>query len=171
MARDNTSARSAGGRFVVSEESLERDAEAFRMRARQCTYEEIAIALGYGSRGNVSVALNRHIKRIVKPSVDEYRAVMDAQLDEMHRAVLRVLETTHLKVNNGVVVYYSELDEKGNPTGPERALKDDAPVLAAVDRMLKIQERRAKLFGLDAPTQVVAEVKNVTVRIEGAEDV
>ena len=32
-------------------------------------------------------------------------------------------------------------------------LADDAPVLAAVDRLLKIQERRARLLGLDQPTK------------------
>jgi hypothetical protein len=35
---------------------------------------------------------------------------------------------------------------------------DDAPVLAAIDRLLRIQERRARLLGLDAPTRSRIEV-------------
>jgi hypothetical protein len=38
-------------------------------------------------------------------------------------------------------------------TSAQVALEDDAPVLAAVDRLLRIQERRAKLLGLDAPVR------------------
>jgi hypothetical protein len=37
-------------------------------------------------------------------------------------------------------------------------LLDDAPVLAAVDRLLKVQERRAKLLGLDVPVKRQVEV-------------
>jgi len=39
----------------------------------------------------------------------------------------------------------------------------DAPVLAANDRLLRIQERRAKLLGIEAPTQIVTDA---TVRYE-----
>jgi len=50
-------------------------------------------------------------------------------------------------------------------------LEDDAPILAAADRILKVLERRAKLHGLDAPTKVQAQVASVRVTVDGAEDV
>ncbi len=40
-----------------------------------------------------------------------------------------------------------------NPANPNEPLRDRAPVLAAIDRLLKIEERRAKLLGLDAPVR------------------
>jgi len=62
-----------------------------------------------------------------------------------------VLERNHFTVTQGGQVVYH---------GGE-ALVDDAPVLAAIDRLLKIDEqrrrvdeRRSKLLGLDMPTKV-----------------
>lgn len=152
------------GRFAIAQETLQRDAAAFNMKSRGCTHNEIAIALGFTDGPHVAKALRRHLERAITPAVDEYRALMDHQLDEMHRAVLRVLETTHLKISDGRVVYYDD-----ETSGQPKPLLDDSPVLASVDRLLKIQDQRAKLYGLYAPTKV--DVRNVTVRVEGAEDV
>lgn len=158
--------RRRDGRFVSNPETIERDTQAFNMRSRGCTYSEIAIALEFTDEGHVALALRRHVQRRIAPDIDEHRARADEELDAMQRAVLRVLETTHLKVNDGRVVYYDGTDG----SGPPKALEDDSPVLAAVDRWLKIQDRRAKLFGLDAATKVETS-GSVTVRVEGAEDV
>lgn len=170
----NRGPRDGTGKFAPTPDSEERDAEAFRMRTRACTLAEIQIALGYSSPQHVSTALNRHIARRVGPAADEYRAVMDEQLEHMYREVIRVLETTHYKVNNGVVVH-ATLDKCGCPaweTCPHaKPLLDDSPVLAAVDRLIKIQESRRKLYGLDAPVKHDVSVSSVTVRVEGADDV
>jgi hypothetical protein len=66
----------------------------------------------------------------------------------MAREVWQVLQRTHVVVSQGRVVK----DDNGVP------IPDDAPVLAATDRLLKIQERRAKLLGLDMPTRSKVEV-------------
>jgi hypothetical protein len=43
--------------------------------------------------------------------------------------------------------------------GPDgEPLRDHGPTLAAIDRLLKIMERRAKLVGLDAPVRARVEV-------------
>ena len=47
-----------------------------------------------------------------------------------------------------------------------RELLDDGPVLQAVDRLLKIADRRAKLLGLDAPKRV--EVSDGTPDLDAA---
>lgn len=61
----------------------------------------------------------------------------------MYAAAMEVLEREHVTVSNGRVV---SLDD-GTP------LPDDGPVLQAIDRLLRIQERRARLLGLDAPVK------------------
>lgn len=159
---------------MLPADSPERDAEAFRMKSRGATLVEIAMALAYTDSSHVSKALKRHIDRIVTPAADEYRKLMDERLDHMRREALRVLETTHYKVNNGVVVH-ATLEECGCPaweTCPHaKPLLDDSPVLAAIDRLLKIEERQARLHGLDAPVKHDVSVSSVTVRVEGADDV
>jgi hypothetical protein len=54
-----------------------------------------------------------------------------------------VLERNHVTVSHGRII-------RGENEEP---LLDDGPVLTAIDRLLKIQERRAKLLGLDAPAR------------------
>lgn len=168
--------RDGKGNFLPSPDSDARDAEAFRMRTREATLNEIALALGYVDASHVQKALKRHLARIVTPTADEYRKVMDDQLSSMHREVLRVLEATHYKVNNGVVVYHRPVDcgcvgDLAESCPHYKPLVDDAPVLAAVDRLVKIQESRRKLYGLDAPVKHEVEVSTVTVTVKGADDV
>lgn len=76
------------------------------------------------------------------------------KLDEQEVLVRGVQSRVHFKTNGGEIVRDPESGE---------ALVDDAPVLAANDRLLRIQERRAKLLGLEAPQQVVTDA---TVRYE-----
>lgn len=176
MTMANDGPRDGSGRFVPSAESAERDAQAFRLRADGKTYTEIAIALGFSSDTHVTKALKRHLDRIVKPAADEYRATIDARLDRMYRETMRVLEATHYVVNAGTVVFFGDCDcpEGSKLSGlcdHAKPLKDDSPVLAAVDRLLKIEAQRSKLYGLDAPVKHDVSVSQVTVKVEGADDV
>lgn len=47
-------------------------------------------------------------------------------------------------------------------------LVDDAPMLSAMDRILKVMERRAKLLGLGAPTsiRVMPSISELDAEIE-----
>lgn len=141
-----------------------------RLRAKGATFDEIAVALGYANKGHAQVAIKRHLDNIVPPAADEYRRVMDAQLDEMQRRVVAIMDTEHFTVSHGQLVYHPD-DDEYDPNGKRKPLLDDAPVLASVDRWLKIQARRAALWGLDAPTQQRLQVQNVRVTVDGAEDV
>lgn len=152
--------RDGNGRFVEWPDTAERDAEAFRLRARGRTLKEIAEQLGYHDRSHVRKALERRTTAVLGPAVAEYRQEMDDQLDELYRAAMAVMEAKHLRINNGEVV-----------TADGVAVEDDAPVLRAIETMLKVHERRARLHGLDAPQRVQAEVQSVRVSVEGAEDV
>ena len=82
------------------------------------------------------------LKAIVEEPAAEVRQLELDRLDAMYDAAIKVLEAEHVTVSQGKVVM---LD--GEP------LKDDAPVLRAIETLLKIQQRRAALLGLDAKTQ------------------
>ena len=135
---DDPTKRTHGGngRFVRTVDTAERDAEAARLRTRGYSYQQIADELGWVSRGDAYRAVQRVLADTVKEAGDEVRAIELARLDHLHTAAMDVLEREHFTVSNGPV--------EGH---------DDGPVLAAIDRLLKIQERRAKLLGLDAPTK------------------
>ncbi|MGP3752193.1 hypothetical protein [Streptomyces sp. IBSNAI001] len=134
--------RGGNGRIVRTVDTAERDAEAARLRTRGYTYQQIADELDWVSRGDAYRAVQRVLEDTVKEAGDEVRAIELDRLDTLHAAAMDVLEREHVTVSNGRVV---ALD--GAP------LPDDGPVLAAIDRLLKIQERRARLLGLDAPTK------------------
>ena len=135
--------RGGNGKFTKNPDTAERDAEACRLRRDGCTYDHIARELGYADRGEAHKAVQRALVAIVQEAAEEVRAVELDRLDMLWRAGLKVLRAKHVTVQNGKVVM---LD--GEP------LSDDAPVLNAIDRLLRIMERRAKLLGLDAPKRV-----------------
>lgn len=147
---DDPTARTRGGngRIVRSVDTAERDAEAARLRTRGYTYQQIADELDWVSRGDAYRAVQRVLADTVREAGDEVRAIELDRLDTLHAAAMDVLEREHFTVSNGRVV---SLDESG-------PLPDDGPVLAAIDRLLKIQERRARLLGLDAPTKAAISI-------------
>jgi hypothetical protein len=103
--------------------------------------------------------------RRIDPKVDEWRAVQVARieaalarLDGLEEAAIRVLEREHITVNNGRIIVLNDLP-----------LPDDGPVLAAIDRLVKIEDARLKnadalcrMLGLNAPTKVEATVTETT---------
>jgi hypothetical protein len=109
--------------------------------------------------------VREEVARRIDPKVDEWRAFelgrLDAalvRLDGLEAAARQVLEREHITVNNGRIIV---LDDAPLP--------DDGPVLAAIDRLIKVEdarqrnsESRRKLLGLDAPAKYDAQVTEVT---------
>ena len=118
----------------------QRVAQAMQMRLDGKRYEEIAATLGYASRACAAQDVQRALAQTVREPADEVRVLELQRLDMMWQTVLEVLRGHHVVVNQGRVVFLNE-----------EPIKDTGPVLAAIDRLLKIQERRAKYLGLDAP--------------------
>lgn len=156
--------RDRHGRYARQMDTVMRDAQALRLRARGMTYQQIADEMGYAEKGAAYKAVQRGMEEIIGEAAAEVRALEVARLDAMYAQVMKVLETEHVTVSQGRVVRRRVLDENGDPivVGQDRDDKpiyreeeilDDAPVLAAVDRLLRIQQRRAALLGLDAPTK------------------
>jgi hypothetical protein len=108
--------------------------QALQLRAKKYTYEEIAAKCGYASRGACHDAVMRELERRVVQNVDALRI---EELDSLER-----LEK----------LCWERLEDKGYPKG----------MLFAVDRILAIKERRARLLGLDVPVDQ-AQMNNVVV--------
>lgn len=165
--------RAQNGRYTPQPDTVERDAEAARLRARGIGWQAIADQLGYGNPGTAYKAAQRALKRIVQEPAEELRQIELMRLDDMYQHALAVLERLHVAVSMGKVVRHRVpvpvLDKDGfqvtDPGTGEPMTKlatvevyDDGPALAALDRMLRIQERRARLLGLDAPIKKRVEV-------------
>jgi hypothetical protein len=152
----------AAGKFVRSVETAKRDAEAARLRSRGRTYPQIAEELGFCDKGAAHHAVARVFDGFKVEARDLLIKIELDKLDMMTRAVIDVLEGQHYVVSDGQIVYIGAKDDPDH----RELLLDDAPVLHAVDRLLKIADRRAKLLGLDAPKRV--EVSDTTPDLDAA---
>lgn len=135
------------GRGAGRDRSLstaERDAQCARLRAEGMSYQVIADRLGFTDRSTARQACQRALQAVVQEPAEELRKLELERLDRMYQAALKVLRTPHRMVQHGKIVR----DEDGVP------VVDDAPVLAAIDRLLSIQTRRARLLGLDGAEKV-----------------
>lgn len=153
------------GRFAKTLEGAERDREACRLRTRGATYQRISDQLGYGDEANARRAVRNCLAAIQGEGAEELRMLQEAQLDYLTEQALNVLESSHYAVTQSGRV---ATDADGRP------IVDHTPVLQAIDRLLRIQERRAKLRGLDAPARtetitldaIDAEIARLTAELE-----
>ncbi len=128
----------------------ERRAIVLARRVEQVPYALISAELGIPeatARSDYHRALEQR-----RDELDAQRGVLVARelttLDAAERAAWQVLRTRHITVQHGKIV-------RGDDGDP---VLDDAPMLNAIDRILKIAERRARLLGLDAPVRTKIEV-------------
>lgn len=125
--------------------TAKRRTEAVAMRIAGAEYETIAEALGYADRAAAHKDITRALEAAVieqTATVEVHRAEELKRLDALMVKAWAVLERQHITVSHGRVVRGDTTDEP---------LLDDGPTLSAIDRILKIQERKAKFLGLDAP--------------------
>lgn len=145
-----------------------RSAEAVHLRTLGWSYEMIAAELGYKDPSGAYRAVDRALASAAKEPSELVRRQEVARLDMALRAAFEVLTTPHYLVNAGKIVHRIteyvrdpdggyRLDDDGHPMAAElEVLHDDGPKLAAIDRILKIMTRRARLLGLDAPIRAEA---------------
>lgn len=128
----------------------ERDYRALEMVRRGFTYRQIAAELGWSSPASVGNAVTRALKEISKVDADEVVKMMRERLDDYRRQAWRVLGRTHFVTTpTGAIVRHPD---SGTP------LVDDAPVLQALDRLLKYDIEERRMLGVDAPTKTRVEV-------------
>lgn len=135
--------RNPSARQKSDAELAERDANVWRLRLKGRSLRQIGAEVGL-SHVYVREILERGYEERIYPKVDEARTMELERLDELQQAAWAVLERHHLTVSHGRIVR----DEDG------QAILDDGPVLNAIDRLLRVAERRARMLGLDAPTKV-----------------
>ncbi|MGW1063337.1 hypothetical protein ACWD4F_02270 [Streptomyces aureus] len=105
----------------------EQAAECFRLRRAGMSIDRIARSTGL-SHGTVCNRISRAVTDLVQPEAEAYRTLQEGRLDDGLRQVYRVL---------------------ADPAA------DADTRLRAVDRMVRLEERRSKLLGLDAPESLV----------------
>jgi DNA-binding CsgD family transcriptional regulator len=116
------------------------------------SFREIAQLMGL-SKSQVHRLFRAGLDRIPADNVQAYRDEQLADLELARQAVLDVLAAEHVVVSNGHIVKpITGVDEDGNYIYGD-PLHDD-PELAAVDRLLKIQERQARILGSDADEKI-----------------
>lgn len=148
--------------------TAKRRAEAVQMRIAGADFESIAAALGYSDRAAAHKDITRALEAAAleqAASVEVHRAEELRRLDALLIEAWAVLKRDHVTVSHGRIVR----DDEENP------ILDDGPTLSAIDRILKIQERKAKFLGLDAPQRhevvtvdaVDAEIARLTAELGG----
>lgn len=136
-------------------EQLELDAQAIQLRSDDYTYAEIAKAMGE-SISTAHMRVRRGYARLPGRKANEQKQADLRMLDDLERMVLQVLERPHVSVSNGKVVTVKVADADGQVH--EIPVPDDSPILEAAMVLLKIQERRARSEGSDAPSRRSVEV-------------
>lgn len=118
-------------------------------RRQKRPYLEIYEELGYNSVSAATKDFSRTLAESVAArdaSVELYREEQIQELDYLAEQAHKILRGDYFVVaNNGHIVAHPETSEP---------LRDMGPKLAAMDRIVRISDRIAKLRGLDAPTRV-----------------
>lgn len=131
----------------------ERDQRMASLKLAGLTYE--AIASEYGICLSAAYeGVGRAMKAVPFEDADSLRKIELAHLEKAQSKALSILEARHLLADiKGHIIY----DEDGN------VATDDTVALKAIDSLVKVQTRRAKLLGLDAPTRVQAMIGIITL--------
>jgi hypothetical protein len=137
-------------------EVAERRAEVVRLKARGIPYPDIARRLGISedvARQDVSRAHKMRAQEL-RDNVDELVAGEMEELEALQQLTWRIAAAQHRKVGTSGV---AARDEHGNP------VFDFSVNLHAVNTLVKIRERMAKLLGYDAALKIDVKAQVVTV--------
>lgn len=109
---------------------------ALELRAQKVKYEEIAQRCGYGTPQAAHKAVMRELERTVSTNIEKMRR---EELDSLERLECKV---------------WHRLED----------VRYEKSMLFAVDRILAIKERRARLMGLDTPTDSAVFANQIVIR-------
>lgn len=126
-----------------------RRAKLVDYRRRKVPYAQFYKELGYSSvqaaRKDFTRALEENVAEL-HASVEVYREEQLIELEYLAEEAHQVMTTRHYVITPG-----GKLVEDPETSEP---LLDDGPKLAAMDRLVRIGDRVAKLRGLDAATKI-----------------
>lgn len=162
--------RGGNGRFTRSIETAQRDFAAAELRVKGRSLQAIADELGFASKGHAHDAITRAFAALPTAEAEAAKALDLERIDRLIEQAWAVMETAHIAYSNGQVVRHrtgenekdedglDRLDDKGRTIPAYEDVRDDGPVLAAIDRIRALLERRAKIIGYDAPARSRIEV-------------
>lgn len=132
------------GQLIQTDESIRIDAQACELRSRGWSYRQIGNHLGVAAPAAYE-RVQRAIGRIIDEPAEAARQFELERLDRIWRTTEDIFDAEHVAVSSqGNVVINPDTDVP---------LIDHDPNLRAALVLLKVQERRAKLLGLDAATK------------------
>ena len=138
----------------------ERDARIVEMRKAGIGYRDIAASLGI-SEPAANAGFRRGLAAIPRESAEEMRVLSQGRQEFVTREMIRVMTGFHPLVNQGKVIHDPD-------TGA--ILDDPMPKIAAAKILMTVDERYARLFGLDAPrTSVTIAMDAVEAEIRKLE--
>jgi len=161
--------RGNNGKFTRTAESRKRDYQAAELHGQGRTYQKIADELGFASRSHAREAVMRAYADMPTEEAKQARQADLERIDRLIEQAWEVMLTPHLAHNNGKVVRQfvgfelradgtEALDADGKRIPVFADVLDDGPRLAAVVAIKGLLERRAKIFGYDAPAKSRIEV-------------
>ena len=161
--------RNGNGKFTRTPDSVRRGFRAAELRGQGYSFQRIADELSYASRGKAHEAVMRAYASMSTEEAEHARQLDLERIDRLIEQAWQVMLTPHLAVSNGKVVrHFTEfesdedgterLDPDGKPIPVFEDVLDDGPRLAAVNTIKGLLERRARIFGYDAPAKSRVEV-------------
>jgi hypothetical protein len=134
-----------------SAEQMEKDQRAYDLFRRGLSYRQISAEMGYRTPSAAYSAVRRAARDNAADPLDaeEQRQAFYDRYQDYRRAAQRVLATRHyVTTQSGKLV-----------DGPDgEFLVDDAPVLQALDRLVKVDDQELRLRGLYPPARARIEV-------------
>lgn len=133
------------------------------LKDQDWSFREIAAEVGRDFK-TVWTHYQAAMREIPAAAVEEHQKKLAQRLDEqlrridMEREVLMdVVSKRHDVISNGHVIYQMKgRREDGTPIYGD-AYEDDAPTMAAIDRLVKLDDQEAKLLGMYPKQQISLE--------------
>ena len=149
--------RDGNGHFITTPDHIKRGEEVCRLRSQGLPWRVIAERVGFNDPSSAFTAYRTAIAKLPSTATNEARTTELEHLDFLRRTVVALLDKQYITVSAGRVVYFGD-----DP------IEDTGPILAAVDRLLKIESQIADLHGLKSPSSIVVGAQ-VNYIIEGVE--
>lgn len=136
----------------------QRRAKAIKLRNQGLTWEQVAEAVPYlDSGGKPSrAAACEDVKRALmtarnelNQNLEELVQLADMRDDDLRRRLYTIMSRKHPLIQNGKIVKIHNEE-----TGEEETVNDLGPVFAAIDRLLKVEDRYTMRHGLNAPEKL-----------------
>lgn len=161
--------RNGNGTYRRTLKNAERDMRAADLHGQGWSYARIAAELGFGNRQAAYDSVMRAFEMIPTPGAKHAKRVDLERIDRLIEKNWEALERQHVMVSNGRVVRRRTgdqvnedgalvLDADGKPLGVYQDVLDDGPIAVHATVILRLIERREKIFGYGAPAMSRVEV-------------